>query len=428
MTVLDVDPAVYYDVGNSCTRLARDFFTVVDTHLRDLVACGHMAGSYDEAESWARSYDRRAAQTTDMISTLAEAMHHYGDVVLRLGFNHATADYDAARALGPGAGPTPVKPPAPPDPAFVCWIPLPSAGGAGGLLDSGLGLVETIGITVPDGDTGLLNTAACTWRSIAAEPALSALPGELNRLALLFQDITAPETEFIDVDLRAMQSAAEDILSALTDLAISCDEHRQLLDELRDQLLTELKGLADELLKELAITAAVGIAASFVTFGLGAIAATARAASVAARFAQPLRRIIEVWKSAKNIGRGVRQERDLHRHEGELERIKEIGNREVDKPARRLDSPPVDRPSAVPDGWSSRPADNGRGIVWQKPGSVENADTVRIMEPTAQYPDGYVRYYNSFGQPLNLAGKPGNRATTHIPMNPDGSFQQPAGW
>ncbi|WP_188543644.1 colicin D domain-containing protein [Rhodococcoides trifolii] len=332
MTVLDVDPAVYYDAGSSCARLAQGFFTAVDSHVRELDSCGNMAGSYDEAEAWALSYDGRAVETVDTIRALAEALHHYGEVLIQLGFNHATADYDAARGLGPEVGEPPVKPPAPSSPGFVCWIPLPSAGGDGGLLDSGLGLVETIGITVPDGDTGRLDGAAQSWRAIASEPALSTLPSELSKLATTFQDITAPETEFIDNDLRTMQGTADDVLSALTELASSCDEHRQALDELRSRLLNELSGLADELLKELAITAALGVAASLVTFGIGAVAATARAASVAARFAQPLRRIIEVWKSAKNLGRGVGRERDLRRRQSELERIKEIGSRNVGAP------------------------------------------------------------------------------------------------
>lgn len=40
---------------------------------------------------------------------------------------------------------------------------------------------------------------------------------------------------------------------------------------------------------------------------------------------------------------------------------------------------------------------------------------IRIMEPTARYPDGYVRVYNSGGQPVDVFGKPGPPSTTHIP-------------
>ena len=87
--------------------------------------------------------------------------------------------------------------------------------------------------------------------------------------------------------------------------------------------------------------------------------------------------------------------------------------------------------SAIPEGWPGRVADNGRGIVYQRPGAPGNIDSVRIMEPTPRYPNGYARFYNNAppkGQPIDLQGKPGSNATTHIPLNSDGSVQIPHGW
>lgn len=71
----------------------------------------------------------------------------------------------------------------------------------------------------------------------------------------------------------------------------------------------------------------------------------------------------------------------------------------------------------VPGGWTPRSADNGRGIVYQRPGAAGNANMMRIMEPTARYPSGYLRYYNQYGQPLDAFGKPGPREATHIPLD-----------
>lgn len=76
----------------------------------------------------------------------------------------------------------------------------------------------------------------------------------------------------------------------------------------------------------------------------------------------------------------------------------------------------------------ARTADNGKGSVWQAPGAKGNADMIRVMNPTDRYPDGYVRFYNAHGQPIGMNGKPGSKAETHIPMNPDGTYPLPAGW
>ncbi|MCO5313599.1 MAG: hypothetical protein M9952_11775 [Microthrixaceae bacterium] len=74
-----------------------------------------------------------------------------------------------------------------------------------------------------------------------------------------------------------------------------------------------------------------------------------------------------------------------------------------------------DSPVDIPKGWTPRVADNGKGVVFQRPGATGNADMIRVMDPTSQYPNGYIRIYNSHGQPVDLAGKPGPPSATHIP-------------
>lgn len=93
--------------------------------------------------------------------------------------------------------------------------------------------------------------------------------------------------------------------------------------------------------------------------------------------------------------------------------------------SRRFVATPRGTLFEVPKGWVARPASNGKGIVYQRPGATGNADSIRIMEPTARYPNGYFRFYNSKGQPLGPNGKPGPQNVTHIPEN----YSQPImGW
>jgi hypothetical protein len=86
------------------------------------------------------------------------------------------------------------------------------------------------------------------------------------------------------------------------------------------------------------------------------------------------------------------------------------------------------RPAGVGDDFVSQVANNRKGTVWRAPGTTGNAGTIRIMEPTAQYPNGYVRFYNNSGQSLGLNGKLGPNSATHIPINPDGTYPLPKDW
>jgi RHS repeat-associated protein len=78
----------------------------------------------------------------------------------------------------------------------------------------------------------------------------------------------------------------------------------------------------------------------------------------------------------------------------------------------------------IPKGWEGRVADNGKGIVFQRPGARGNADMIRIMDPVSKYPNGYVRVYNGRGQPVDVNGKPGPAASTHISQDYAGKW----GW
>jgi len=81
----------------------------------------------------------------------------------------------------------------------------------------------------------------------------------------------------------------------------------------------------------------------------------------------------------------------------------------------------------IPEGWSAMVAINGKGMVYQRPGAMGNADSIRVMDPTPLHPQGYVRYYNWQGQPLDVNGSQGNPAggnATHIPLDYEGPMDK----
>ncbi|MFG1797789.1 hypothetical protein [Nocardia sp. NPDC049149] len=87
----------------------------------------------------------------------------------------------------------------------------------------------------------------------------------------------------------------------------------------------QLELVRDALIQELAITAAISVASSFITFGAGAAVGLAGAAAICARYARPMRALIESWRTNRNIRAGVKFDQDLGRARRECERLEALG-------------------------------------------------------------------------------------------------------
>ncbi|MBF6126593.1 hypothetical protein [Nocardia brasiliensis] len=332
-TVLDIDVNVYYDAAAKIAAGASAWWSAIDARWPEMAKATDMAGSYDDGREWGKSYDTRAAELLKMVTAVASAAHAYAVVLNGMGYQRALDEHGATI----DAGPTPVKPTTPMYPVLNCRVPLPSAGGPGnGLIDEGLGLVAKIGITVPDGNATTISNAGLTWDAARAADGAARFPAILEAAATAFQDVTAPEVEFIDEDLRALKAAAEATLTGMADLAQSCRDHRIALDELRTLLKEQLEMVRDALIQELAITAAISVASSFITFGAGAAIGLAGAAAICARYARPMRLTIERWRTNRGVRAGVKFDQDLARHARETDRIRQL-RPEPELPAKLKD-------------------------------------------------------------------------------------------
>ncbi|WP_206428678.1 WXG100-like domain-containing protein [Mycolicibacterium stellerae] len=311
----DVDTDTYYAVGNRLYELAGEVYDAFAVNVQILGDTGAMAGTDDAGTAWAQSYDGRAREVLDSVNDLTTALQNYGGVIIQAGYNHAVAEYNAT----PGQRGAP--PQRPPDPASVAGVlsAPPSAGGPGqGLWDDALGLVEQVGVPVPDGDTVKVDTAAHAWDRLATVYQTVTVVEALDVNARAFSDTQSPEVEYLTSDLRELRDATSAILAGCSELAQSCRDYKAALDDLRQQLGDILTDLA----VELAATAVISIFAACVSFGVGAAAGTAKAAHTITKFAGTIRSAISAWKISKHISQGVKRAHDIAGVRKRLERIK----------------------------------------------------------------------------------------------------------
>ncbi|WP_063126090.1 hypothetical protein [Nocardia fusca] len=322
MNFINVDPAVYYEAATIVNRAASAFFAAYDQHLQALKGTAAMAGSAGPGKEWATSYDNQVRETNNLVSTLMLALDKYPRILNQAGYVYASSDHD------PKSGtPAPQKP-ADPQLAYVsCAQPPPSAGGPGsGLIDDGLELAKQIGVDlpVPDGDTDKLNTAATVWNSLAHAPGATNLPVELERAAAMFQQVTAPEVASIDEDLREIKTAAEDLLAIFADIAASCAAQKTAHDNMKARLHDMLAQFADELKKQVAITLALAVAASVVSFGIGGGAVAAIRAGKAVDLVNDLVKALRGIVAAAGLRTVVAVTRSTGDTRAKLERIHDL--------------------------------------------------------------------------------------------------------
>lgn len=337
MTVQDVDTRTYYAVGNGLYEKAGKLYGAFNVNVGILGGTGSMAGTDDAGKAWATSYDDRVKEVLGAVNDLSKAMENYGGIVIQAGYNHAVAEHNATP--GNNKGPAPTMPADPPSTSGVLNAP-PSAGGPGrGLIDA-IGLMQQVGVPVPDGDTDKVSTAADAWDRLATVYQTKTIAEGLDVDARTFRDSHSPEVEYIVSDLEQLRDAMTAVTDGCAELAQSCKDYKSALDDLR----TQLEKILEELAVELAVTAAVAIATSFISFGAGAIAGTAKAAQSITKFAGIITEAVAAWKITKNIASGVKKVKDIIGLRSKLQRF--INMMRKGKPA----GPKVKIPETAPKG------------------------------------------------------------------------------
>lgn len=317
MTTQEVDTEQFYAVGQSLFDNATKMYDAFAVNVTMLGETGEMAGTDDAGTAWAASYDARVADVLGAVNDLNQAMENYGGVVIQVGYNHAVAEHNATPN---NSSPPPALPPTPVSGSQTLSVP-PSAGGSSeGLFDSAIGLVEQVGVPIPNGDTDKLDKAFAAWDRLATVYQTTTVVEALDVQGRIFSDSKTPEDDYIAKDIGELRTAARAILDGCAELAQSCRDYKTHLQELRD----ELSGILEDLAVELAVTAAITVASSLVSFGVAAVAGTAKAAHTITKFAGIITAAINLWKSVKKVGEGVKKIADIPWVRKLLERIKGI--------------------------------------------------------------------------------------------------------
>lgn len=281
-----VNAATFAAESSQLGAAALKLQTATSTAAGQLASCSGMAGIDPMAEEFALGskqeggYDQSMQSVIDAGVTLSQAIAGFEGYLLGL-----ASGYRAIELAGVQSGPNPYSSMTPTTVASSCQYVASSLG------DEQRGttqgeimewienfLKDTAGIVIPTADTDKVRRAAGVWDSFSSEllaakaTVTSALPG------------TAAATFPQQGDVLAVQSRLAALIDDLADdakaLGDGCSSYASNVESIRSELMSMLGQLA----LEVAIDVGVGIALSFITFGAGAAAGLAKAATTVARW------------------------------------------------------------------------------------------------------------------------------------------------
>ncbi|ORI13121.1 hypothetical protein BJD99_00195 [Rhodococcus sp. 1163] len=286
-----IRPQNYYNAAQAVLDVAAAVSTLHSDTMTALADTGSMAGTDDVGQEFSSAYDEQAANFESMGRNLGTAIHIYGRVLIQMGKNHAQAEADS-NVNGNGEIVAPVDPG---DAPFnTCFALPPSAGGEGDGLSEVIGLLQHIGVPIPNGDTDKLTTASTAWARVASDND-GTYRGRLLSASSTLDELNSEEVDIVVEDLEELNSLVDEYADLAGALRDSAEAHKSYLADVRAQI----GDLLDELAIELAVTAAVGILSSFVSFGVGGAVAGAKATSTIARFGSKITGVITAVKGMR---------------------------------------------------------------------------------------------------------------------------------
>ncbi|WP_016896149.1 putative toxin [Mycobacteroides abscessus] len=288
-----IDAQDYFDAATALFGVATALGTAHQKVIGSLSGTDSMAGTDDKGVEFSNSYDEQASAFESYGRNLIGAVQNYGRVLRQAGINHANAEADSNIN-----GAKPPQPSADPGAAIVACYAIPkSAGGATDGLMENIGLLQKVGVPVPNGDTDKLAKAETAWSSLSGLS--SGFTGKISAAKDKIDGLNGEEIDTIVEDLEELDGLVENYTELGTALKDACSQHKDYLNELRTQVEDLLKSLAIDL----AVTATIGIISSFVSFGAGGAIAGGKALATIARYGNKIREVISTIAKTKKLKR-----------------------------------------------------------------------------------------------------------------------------
>lgn len=267
---MNIDPQTYYRAAGTCQQMAQDVSEQLGVLRQALSNSGSMAGSYSEGASWGNNYDAHSKDFFDTTEKVANALINFSDILKVAGHNWDLSNYNANR--DPAKGPEPVCPALSNGLLYEESGPdAPSSVGdnGDGLKTNVGGLLEKIGIPVPNGDKDKLSAAGTAWKAFADHDAVSKGADGLQKITDSFSEISAPDAARITEHLGTLKSGMEFLASGSSAVTAPITDHHNALDELRSSIDSDCSKLKLELAGTVAVVAVAVILTTVVTGGAG---------------------------------------------------------------------------------------------------------------------------------------------------------------
>ncbi|WP_221584810.1 DNA/RNA non-specific endonuclease [Microbacterium sp. G2-8] len=279
---------------------AMDIEGAISTLQGVLSANSGMAGDDNAAEEFAQGEDGYDASAAGLLTSAQSVAN--GFWVYAAALENTASTYDAAQKPGAGEQPNVTKTEAtqvqdPPDKTVSSAL----GPGLPGLLGEMQEVVEwglqQIGVVIPTGDEDKLSAAATGWETFSSGlgDACRRSSGGLAWVG----GMVIPQASSVEASRTGLNRSLTDLQGYSDNMVTWVNDYVDELHIMREQLKDFLQQMAIELAADLAITALLSV----FTFGLGAIAGSAKAAATVVKWCKRIKEIID---KLKNFLRGLR--------------------------------------------------------------------------------------------------------------------------